>query len=87
LIFALASENNNIGNVRETFFACQASVNNTVTAADKADFMIDGYTFEVGGKSKTQKQIKDTENAFVVKDDIEYGYKNILPLWAFGLNY
>jgi len=24
---------------------------------------------------------------YVVKDDIEYGYKNIIPLWAFGLTY
>jgi len=41
----------------------------------------------VGGKSKSQEQIKETSNAFIVKDDIEYGYKNVLPLWAFGLNY
>ena len=24
---------------------------------------------------------------FVVKDDIEYGIGNIIPLWHFGLNY
>jgi hypothetical protein len=44
-------------------------------------------TFEVGGKNKTQKQIEGLENAYIVKDDIEYGYKNVVPLWAFGLNY
>jgi len=27
------------------------------------------------------------KNAYIVKDDIEYGYKNVIPLWAFGLNY
>ena len=32
-------------------------------------------------------QIEGIENAYVVKDDIEYGYKNIIPLWAFGLTY
>jgi len=87
LIHALAAENSNIGNVRETFFACQTAVNHKITAAEKGDFMINGNTFEIGGKNKTQKQIRNTENAFVVKDDIEYGYQNILPLWAFGMNY
>jgi len=41
----------------------------------------------VGGKSKTQKQIEGLKNAYIVKDDIEYGYKNVIPLWSFGLNY
>jgi hypothetical protein len=27
------------------------------------------------------------KNAYIVKDDLEYGYKNVVPLWAFGLNY
>lgn len=26
-------------------------------------------------------------NGYIVKDDIESGYANIIPLWAFGLNY
>ena len=25
--------------------------------------------------------------AFIVKDDIEYGYLNVIPLWMFGLLY
>ena len=29
----------------------------------------------------------DINNGFVVKDDIEYGFANTIPLWAFGLNY
>ncbi len=27
----------------------------------------------------------DIPNGYVVKYDIEYAYKNTLPLWAFGL--
>ena len=38
-------------------------------------------------KIKQQKQIKGIENAYIVKDNIEYGYKNIIPLWHFGFNY
>jgi hypothetical protein len=83
----LAFEKLNIGNLRETFFFNQMQLNQSVYASQKADFLIDGYTFEVGGKTKNQKQISNIPNAFVVKDDIEYGYQNVLPLWTFGFNY
>ena len=87
LIYYLSEREPEIGNIRETFFLNQMRVNNAVASSTVADFKIDKYTFEVGGKSKTQEQIKNTSNAFIVKDNIEYGYKNVVPLWAFGLNY
>jgi hypothetical protein len=87
LIFALAEETPDTGNIRETFFFNQMKVNNNVFRSEKGDFNINTLTFEVGGKSKTQAQIEGLKNAYIVKDDIEYGYHNILPLWAFGLNY
>jgi predicted AAA+ superfamily ATPase len=87
LIYALANDTASAGNVRETFFYNQTSVNNTVYSSDKADFVIDGHTFEVGGKNKGQKQISGISDAFIVKDDIEFGYQNVLPLWTFGFNY
>jgi hypothetical protein len=62
-------------------------INNEVISSKTADFMIDGFTFEVGGKNKQQKQIEHDGKSFVVKDDIEFGYLNVIPLWAFGLNY
>lgn len=76
-----------IGNIRETFFYCPLSVNNKVTSSPAADFLVGGHTFEVGGKSKKQKQVKGIEDAFIVKDDIENAYFNIIPLWTFGFNY
>lgn len=87
LIYALADDNPEIGNIRETFFYCAMCVNHKVTSSPAADFIVDGHTFEVGGKSKKQKQIKSVDDAFVVKDDIENAYTNIIPLWTFGLNY
>jgi len=87
LAFCLSEKEPNIGNLRETAFFNQMRVNNKVFRSEKGDFNIDNLTFEVGGKSKTQKQIEGLKNAFIVKDDIEYGYKNVVPLWAFGLNY
>jgi predicted AAA+ superfamily ATPase len=87
LIYHLSEKEPETGNIRETFFLNQVRVNNAAVSSAVADFKIAQYTFEVGGKSKTQEQITHTPNAFVVKDNIEYGYKNVIPLWAFGLNY
>jgi predicted AAA+ superfamily ATPase len=87
LIFTLEERQPEVGNIRETVFFNQMRVRNDVFRSEKADFNINNITFEVGGKSKTQKQIEGMQNAYIVKDDIEYGYKNVVPLWAFGLNY
>jgi hypothetical protein len=87
IIFNLVGNNSNIGNNRETFFFNQMRVKNEVISSKKADFLIDNYTFEVGGKNKQQNQIEKDGKSFIVQDDIEYGYLNVIPLWAFGLNY
>lgn len=87
LIYNLAEEEANIGNVRETFFYNQMRLNQEVESSDIADFTIGNYTFEVGGKNKSQKQIESAEKGYIVKDDIESGYLNVIPLWMFGMNY
>jgi predicted AAA+ superfamily ATPase len=87
LMYAIGSTATDLGNVRETFFLNQMSLEHKVTSHISADFQIEDAIFEVGGKSKTKKQIFDIKNAFIVKDDIEYGYMNTIPLWHFGMNY
>jgi predicted AAA+ superfamily ATPase len=87
LIYSLASSNPNSGNLRETFFLNQLRIKYDVLTAPVADFRIGDYTFEVGGKNKGLKQIQGLDNAFVVKDGIEQGYLNTIPLWQFGLTY
>lgn len=87
LMYMLGRENTDIGNVRETFFLNQTRVMHDVITSSVSDFQIGKYTFEVGGKNKTQKQIAGVSDAFVVKDDIEIGYQNVIPLWLFGLMY
>jgi hypothetical protein len=87
LAYCLSGKNPDTGNLRETFFLNQMKINNQVYRSEKGDFNINNLTFEVGGKNKTQKQIEGLKNAYIVKDDIEYGYHNVIPLWAFGLNY
>lgn len=87
LAYILGNKATDVGNLRETFFINQMRVNNDVIAAPKADFLIGERTFEVGGKKKGQRQIADSTEGYIVKDDIEVGYLNVVPLWAFGLNY
>jgi len=87
LIYSLANENSNSGNIRETFFLNQLRVKYDVIVSPVADFLISDYTFEVGGKNKGLKQIQGIDKAFIVKDDIELGYLNAIPLWQFGLTY
>ncbi len=76
------------GNIRETFFFNQVSQVSEVYASVPADFYVDGrYTFELGGKQKKQKQIKNLSEAYIVKDNIEVGNDMHIPLWLFGFLY
>lgn len=84
LLFAYC-KNSEVGTIREIFFN---SMFDEVQTLVKGDFLIDEkYTFEVGGKGKSFKQIQDVSHSFVVSDDIEVGYKNKIPLYLFGFLY
>lgn len=87
LAYLLGKEATDIGNIRETFFYNQMRVTADVISSRVSDFEIDGKTFEVGGKKKGKKQTSNALEGYIVKDDIEYGSVNIIPLWAFGLTY
>ena len=87
LIYSLADDTSNIGNIRETFFLNQMRVKHNVVSSSISDFMINDLTFEVGGKNKGQKQIKDIDKGYIVKDNIENGFLNVIPLWQLGLTY
>ena len=71
-----------IGTVRETFFA---SVFENIYYSDIGDFRVDKYIFEIGGRNKSFKQIKDVKNSFVVVDTDYTMEENKIPLWLFGL--
>ncbi|MFV0554211.1 MAG: ATP-binding protein [Mangrovibacterium sp.] len=87
LIYSLSGEAANVGNLRETFFLNQLRMQGEVLISAEADFLFEDKTFEIGGKNKGQQQIKNVQQGFVVKDDIERGFMNIIPLWQFGLMY
>lgn len=87
LMRVLSGGKTDVGNMRETFFYNQMRVKNDVISSRQSDFKIGKYTFEVGGRKKGKKQIEDIPDSFIVKDDIEFAQGNVIPLWAFGLNY
>ena len=86
LAYLLGGGGTDIGNIRETFFYNQMRVMSQVVSSRAADFEVSGKTFEVGGK-KSMRQIAHSPEGYVVRDDIEAGSGNIVPLWAFGLTY
>jgi len=81
-------ENAKKGTIRETFFANQVSLLHILNYSKQGDFLVNNqYIFEIGGKGKSFKQVKDIPNSFVVSDDIEIGFGNKIPLWLFGFLY
>ncbi len=88
LMYVLSPSKANAGNVRETFFANQLGNKHLLSYHETADFFVDEtYSFEIGGKDKSEKQIKNLKHAYIVSDDIEYGFQNKIPLWLFGFLY
>ncbi|MDR1129980.1 MAG: AAA family ATPase [Prevotellaceae bacterium] len=88
LAYALAENNADTGNMRETFFLNQLSYEHVVEYPNRGDFMLDKkFLFEIDGKNKSGKQIKDASNAYIVADNMEYGFDKKIPLWLFGMLY
>ena len=88
LAYALIDIKPNEGNLRETFFASQLAAKHRISYTDTGDFVINGkWTFEIGGKNKSRKQIHGLENAYRVIDDVEFPATEALPLWLFGFLY
>jgi len=82
------SFNNNIGTIREIFFANQLLCNNKISSSKSGDFIVDDkYTIEIGGQNKTFEQIKNIKNSYLVVDNIETGIRTKIPLYLFGLLY
>lgn len=52
--------------------------------SENGDLSCEDYVFEIGGKSKTKKQIKQIKNSFLIKDDILHATKDSIPIYLFG---
>jgi len=88
-VYALCTaEQANIGNIRETFFCRMVTEVSSIHAAEKGDFVVaKDVLVEVGGRSKTTRQIKGKQAAVLAVDDIETGVGSRIPLWLFGFLY
>lgn len=88
LLYALARERANPGSVRETFFHTMVSHSHRLEAPKTGDFLIDDlYTIEIGGSSKKKQQVQSTPQSRVLRDGIEFGTTEYLPLWVSGFLY
>jgi uncharacterized protein len=82
------AEDNRTGKVRETFVINQLqNAKLSVYYSKTGDFLVDDYVFEVGGKNKTQQQIKNQNHAFILMDGILTGSIKTIPLYLLGFLY
>ncbi len=87
IMYAL-SNHVDAGTMRETTFASQLSVGHQLHMPIQGDFVVDDtYTFEVGGRGKGYTQIRNLDSSYVVRDGIELGIDNKIPLWLFACLY
>ena len=87
IAYALSDNEPDLGSMRETIFMAWLKDLYPLTTSPISDFEMNGRTFELGGKKKGKKQIESATEGYIVKDDIEYAYQNIIPLWMFGFVY
>jgi uncharacterized protein len=88
LMYAISGNQVEKGTLRETFFIQNMPKVYQLSIPENGDILVNNqYLFEIGGKNKTTKQIQGKENAYVVRDDIEIGVFNTIPLWLFGFQY
>jgi hypothetical protein len=77
------------GTERELFFI--QSLQNAeipIFCSEKADYQTRNEIFEIGGKSKTKRQLKGSSlPSYLVKDDILHPLKNEIPLFQCGFLY
>jgi predicted AAA+ superfamily ATPase len=88
LLYAIAPDNVNESNLRETFFYNQIGPNRDVASTDRGHFLVNNkYNFEITGSENSSELKYRTEDFFVAADMIERGEGNKIPLWLFGFLY
>ncbi|NCN51136.1 MAG: AAA family ATPase [Candidatus Pacebacteria bacterium] len=74
-----------IGSIRELFvISALENAGYKVQYSKTGDITCDGTIFEIGGANKTDQQIKQITNSYLVKDDLLYATLQTIPLYLFG---
>ncbi len=77
-----------LGGIRETFFVNQLSTSHKISLHEKGDYLLDDqWVVEVGGKGKTDEQIRGVSDSYLALDDMSIGFGKKVPLYLFGLLY
>ncbi len=78
-------DENALGKVRETFVINQLqNALLPVYFSQQGDFLVQDFTFEVGGRNKSFQQIRGNENGYLLADGILTGSANKIPLYLLG---
>ena len=87
IIYALGLDKADEGTIRETMFLTWMKQKQTVYSSKISDFEVGDITFEVGGRNKKGKQLREADKGYIVKDNIEYAVGKNVPIWMFGFIY
>lgn len=83
LLYAIAPNNTNNLNLRQTFFYNQVGYKYQLKSSPVADFLVDEkYQFNIGGR-----KLEPESGIYAASDVIEIGEGNKIPLWLFGFLY
>ena len=76
------------GAVRELFaLTCMEDTNLKPAYSRTGDLTCQDYLFEIGGKNKSTKQIRECKKSHLLLDDILIGTEKRIPLYLLGFLY
>lgn len=88
IFFDDINQSNYIWTIRESIVASILKKHGIIYYPEKWDILFiynnTKYIFEIWWSNKKNKQIKDIENSFLIKDDINFWEKNQIPIWLLG---
>lgn len=91
LLYTLASRRGHtpeLGTIRELFILNQLqNSGHSPFYSEVGDLLLNGNYFEIGGKSKSNKQLGNIKNGYILADDILVSSKNRIPIYLFGFLY
>jgi hypothetical protein len=87
LYHCLGQGERQVGSVRESFWVSQVAYQNEIFLHSEADFQVQDLVFEIGGRNKKVKPGKKAVTIYTIKDGIEMGAGNTIPLYLFGFLY